>query len=118
MKTIINKFKKACVLLGYYNQDKEYCEEIFEEIDLKKMHRSITRNVYLSHDITMHIVPGIEIRVFAKSRKDIETYLEIKGDANVIKGLFDCFSKYNKSFNGEYIYTTFELEEIRREKSL
>ena len=110
MKARINKYNKACMLVGYYNQDGEYREEMFEEVDLKTMDKSITRNVCLSHDITLHVVPGVEVRVFAKSRKDIEMYFEIKGDTNSFKEMFDCFSKHNKSVNGEYIYTTFDLE--------
>lgn len=115
MKVKINRCDNACMLVGYYNQDGEYCEEVFEEVDLEKMHKSITRNVYLCHDITMHVVPGVEVRVFAKNRKDIETCLEIEGDPNHFKTLLDCFSKHNKSDNGEYIHTTFELEERRKE---
>ena len=118
MKARINKYDKACILVGYYNTDGAYHEEIFEEVDLKKMHKSITRNVYLSHDITIHVVPGVEVRVFAKNRKDIETCLEIEGDPNHFKNTFDCFSKYNKAVNNEYIYTTFELEERRRDLAL
>lgn len=118
MKARINRYDKACVLIGYYNLAGEYCEEVFEEVDLKTMDKSITRNVYLSHDITLHVVPGVEVRVFAKSRKDIEMYFEIEGDANRFKEMFDCFSKHNKSVNGEYIYTTFDLEEIRKELAL
>ena len=115
MKARINRYDKACVLVGYYNLAGEYSEEVFEEVDLKTMDKSITRNVYLSHDITLHVVPGVEVRVFAKSRKDIEMYFEIEGDTNRFKEMFDCFSKHNKSVNGEYIYTTFDLEEIRKE---
>lgn len=115
MKVRINKYDTACMMVGCYDEAGKYREEIFENVDLKKMDRSITRNVYLSHDITLHVVPGIEVRVFAKSRKDIETCVEIEGNPNHFKQTFDCFSKYNKSVNGEYIYTTFELEERRRD---
>ena len=118
MKARINKHDKACMVVGYYNRGGEYHEEVFEEVDLKKIDKSIARHVYLSHDITMHVVPGTEIRVFAKSRKDIETCLEIEGDPIHFKETFDCFSKYNKSVNGEYIYTTFELEERRKALTL
>lgn len=51
------------------------------------------------------------MRVFAKRRKDIEACREIEGDQNYFKNVFDAFSKHNKSVNGEYIYTTFDLEE-------
>ena len=118
MKVRINKYDTACMMVGYYNEAGEYREEIFENVDLKKMDRSITRNVYLSHDITLHVVPGIEVRVFAKSRKDIESCVEIEGDPDHFRKALDCFSKYNKPVNGEYIYTTFELEERRRDLAI
>ena len=111
MKVRINKYDTACMVVGYYSLDGEYHEEIFEKVELKKMDKSIARNVYLSHDITLHVVPGMEVRVFAKRRKDIEACREIEGDQNYFKNVFDAFSKYNKSVNGEYIYTTFDLEE-------
>lgn len=115
MKVRINKYDTACMVVGYYDETGEYREEMFENVDLKKMDKSITRNVYLSHDITIHVAPGSEVRVFAKCRKDIETCLEIEGSLNHFKEMLDCFSKYNKSVNGEYIYTTFELEERKKD---
>ena len=113
MRVRINKYDTACMVVGCYDETGEYREEMFENVDLKKMDKSITKNVYLSHDITLHVVPGIEVRVFAKSRKDIEACVEIEGDPDHFRKTLDCFSKYNKSVNGEYIYTTFELEERR-----
>jgi hypothetical protein len=114
MKVRINKHDTACVVVGYYDGTGEYREELLENVILRKMDKSIARNVDLSHDITLHIVPGIEVRAFAKSRKDIETCLEIEGDRNYFKTMLDVFSKHNKSVNGEYIYTTYEFEERRR----
>jgi hypothetical protein len=110
MKARINRYDKACVLVGYYNLAGEYCEEVFEEVDLKTMDKSITRNVYLSHDITLHVVPGVEVRVFAKSRKDIETCLEIEGNPSYFKETLDFFSKYCEPVEGAYLHSTFDLE--------
>lgn len=118
MRTRINRYNTTCVLVGYYDKEGMYCEEIFENVELKKMDKSITRNVYLNHDITIHVVPGVEIRVFSKSLKDIDAYFEIEEDPNCFRIILDCFSEHNKSSNGEYIYTTFELEERRRAKEL
>ena len=118
MKVRINKYNKACMLVGYYDGTGEYREELRENVILRKMDKSITRNVDLSHDITLHVVPGIEIRAFTKSRKDIETCIEVEGDRNYFKAMLDAFSKHNKSVNGEYIYTAYDFEERRRVRAL
>lgn len=114
MKVRNNKYKTACMLLGYYDESNKYCETIYENLELKSLDNSITRHIYLNHDITMHVVPGVEIRVFAKNRKDIDTLYEIEGNLNHFNRTLDAFSKHNTAVNNEYIYTTFELEERRR----
>ena len=118
MKVRISKHDTACVVVGCYDEFDNYREITHENLKLKTLPKVITRNVDLSHDITLHIVPGIEVRAFAKSRKDIETCLEIEGDRNYFKTMLDVFSKHNKSVNGEYIYTTYEFEERRRVRAL
>lgn len=114
MKVRNNKYKTACMLLGYYDESNKYCETIYENLELKNLDNSITRHIYLNHDITMHVVPGVEIRVFAKNRKDIDTLYEIEGNLNHFNRTLDAFSKHNMAVNNKYIYTTFELEERRR----
>ena len=114
MKVRINKFDTACMVVGYYDETGEYREEMFEDVNLHKLSKSLAKNVFLAQDITLHVVPGKEVRVFAKSRKDIETCLEVEGDQNHFKTMLDVFSKHNQSVNGEYIYTTYEFEERRR----
>ena len=114
MKARINRYDTVCMVLGYYDEEGGYREGMLENVNLKKIDKSIADNISLTHDITIHVVPGIEIRVFAKNRKDIETCLEIEGNPDYFKGFLNCFSKYNKSVNGEYIYTTFDLEERRK----
>ena len=118
MKALIKKQKTTSVLLGYYDENGNYIETTCEKLELKDLDKSITRNIYLNHDITVHVVPSVEVRVFAKSLKDIEKCLEIKEDPDYFKAIFDAFSEYSKSVNGEYIYTTFELEELIKEKML
>jgi hypothetical protein len=114
MKAFINnKHNKVCMKVGYYDENGAYREETYENLPLKEIHKSIRRNIYLDHDITLHVVPGIEARMFARSLKDIETLLEIKQKPDFIKRMFDAWSKYNQSENGEYIYTTIDLEEER-----
>lgn len=114
MKARTNKYNTVCMVVGRYNQAGEYREEIYEDLSLNKLDKSIARNVYLNKDVTWHIAPGIEIRVFVKKRKDIDTCFEIEGSRNIFKEILDAFSKHNKSTNGEYIYTSFDFEERRR----
>jgi hypothetical protein len=102
------------MLVGRYTQAGEYKEEIFEGINLKNLDKCITRNVNLYKDINVHIVPGIEVRVFAKNYKDICIALELEESQNYFKDLFDVFSKHNKSVNGEYLCTDYTFEERRR----
>ena len=118
MKVRINKFDTACMVIGYYDETGEYREEMFEDINIHKLSKSIAKNVFLAQDITLHIVPGKEVRAFAKSRKDIETCLEIEGEPNHFKRLLEVFSKRNKSVIGEYIYTTYRFEERRKALAL
>lgn len=116
MKARIKKYDTTCMLLGYYDCGKkgEYHEIISENLELCKLDKSIKKHIYLNHDITIHVVPGVEIRAFAKSLNDIQTYLEVSGDSDHFKGVLDCFSEHNKSSNGEYIYTTINNEELKR----
>ena len=46
-------------------------------IKLKDMHEFITENIYLDHDITVHVAPKTEVRVFAKNMNDIHTYCDM-----------------------------------------
>ena len=116
MKARIKRYDTTCMVLGYYDYDEngEYREEIRENLEVGKLDRSIKKHVYLNHDITIHIVPGVEIRVFAKSLKDIQTYLEVSENLDYFKTMLDCFSEHNKSVNGQYIYTTIDIEEFKR----
>ncbi len=116
MKVKFKKYNTTCMLLGYYDCEKEgeYHEIVSENLELCKLDKSIKKHIYLDHDITIHVVPGVEIRAFAKSLKDIQTYLEVDGNPDHFKSVLDCFSKYNKSSNGEYIYTIIDNEELKR----
>ena len=118
MKARFKRYETTCMLVGYYDEKGEYCEMIGEDLELKNIDESISKNIFLNYDITMHIVPRIEVRVFAKSIKDFETLLKVEGDPNHIKGIFDAFSKHNESVNGEYIHTSFNFEERRRAKEV
>ena len=116
MKARNKRYDTTCMVLGYYDYGDggEYHELVSENFELSKLDKSIKKHIYLNHDITIHVVPGVEIRAFAKSLKDIQTYLEVEGDFDHFKTTLDCFSEYNKSVNGEYIYTTIDIEELKR----
>lgn len=120
MKAINKRYDRTCMVLGYYDYGDggEYRELVSENFELSKLDKSIKKHIYLNHDITIHIVPGVEIRVFAKNLKDIQTYLEVSKNLDDFKTMLDCFSEYNKSVNGEYIYTTIDIEEFKREIEL
>ena len=109
----MNKYNTISMLAGYYDEKGNYSEVSCKNYKLKKLDKSITRNIDLQHDITIQVVPGVEVRVFAKSLKDIKACLEITGDTYYFKRMLDCFSMYNKSDNGEYIHTSYDLEELR-----
>ena len=112
MKAIIkNKHTHVCMRVGYYDENGQYSEVTYENLKVNDIHKSIRRSIYLDHDITLHVVPGIEVRMFAKCLKDIETLLEINRKPDFMKGVFDTWSKYNQSQNGEFIWTTIDLEE-------
>ena len=122
MKARINqthrsKYTNVSALVGYYDENGNYCEKEFENIKLKDLHKDIAKNIYLNHDVTMHVAPGIEIRVFAKDMNKIETYLEIENDPDCLKSMLDCWSKYNQP-SSDYIYTTIDLEEWKELKKL
>ena len=102
------KNKQVCILLGYYDEKGNYCETVFENAPLDELEESITENIDLNHDLTIQIVPGIEVRTFAKSINDLNRYTNKHPEW--IKETFDAFSKYNKSQNGEYIHTSFDIE--------
>lgn len=117
MKTICNSPKTTCVLIGYYDEYDNYREITRENIKLKTLPKVIAIDVYLDHDITMHISPGKEIRVFAKSMKDIETYLEIENTPNFVEQMLKDWSEYNAP-SDDYIWTTFDFDELRERKAL
>lgn len=115
--THCSKYTTVCAVVGHYDENGNYCEKEFENIKLKDLHKDIAKNIYLNHDVTMHVAPGIEIRVFAKDMNKIETYLEIENDTDCLKSMLDCWSKYNQ-LSSDYIYTTIDLEELKEPKKL
>ena len=116
-QTYYSKYTTVCVLVGHYDENGNYCEMVFENMKLKDIHQDITKNIDLNHDITIHVAPGIEVRVFAKSMKNIETYLDIENDPEGMKSMLDCWSKYNKP-STDYVYATIDLEEWKELKKL
>ena len=114
MKAIINTIKlnsnkKICVLVGWYDEHDNYTESTRENIAIKDIDKSISRNIDLKHDITIHIAPQEEIAVFARTMKVLNEYIERENNTGGVKRLLDAFGK-NPKGNGDYIYTSFDLD--------
>ena len=114
MKAIINTIKlnsnkKISVLVGWYDEHGNYTESTRENIAIKDIDKSISRNIDLKHDITIHIAPQEEIAVFASTMKALNKYIEQENRTGGVKGLLDAFGK-NPKGNGDYIYTSFNLD--------
>lgn len=114
MKAIINTIKfnintKICVLVGWYDEHGNYTESTRENIAIKDIDKSISRNIDLKHDITIHIAPQEEIAVFARTVKVLNEYIERENSTGGVKSLLDAFGK-NPKGNGDYIYTSFDLD--------
>jgi ribonuclease BN (tRNA processing enzyme) len=87
----------------------EIGEKIRENIALKDIDKSISKNIDLKHDITIHIAPREEIAVFARTMKALNKYIEQEENTGGVRGLLDAFGK-NPKGNGDYIYTSFNLD--------
>ena len=105
----LNSNKKICALVGWYDEQGAYIEKIIENIAIRDIDISISRNIDLKHDITIHIAPQEEIAVFARTMKVLNEYLGREDDTGGVKGLLDAFGK-NPKGNGDYIYTSFNLD--------
>ena len=107
-----NKYTTFCALVGHHDDNGNYCETVFENIKFKDLDKSIAENVYLDHDITLHIAPKCELRVFAKNMDDIHTYCETIDNLQTRKIMLDdyiiCLEPTTR-----YIWTTIDLEEYR-----
>ena len=114
MKAIINSIKlnsnkKICALVGWYDDQGNYIEKTRENIAIKDIDVSISRNIDLKRDITIHIAPQEEIAVFARTMRVLNEYLEQEDNTGGVKRLLDAFGK-NPKGNGNYIYTSFDLD--------
>ena len=106
-----NKYDTVCMLMGYYDKDGNYRETIVENVELKALGKFLTKYIWFDHDISVQIAYHEEIRVFAKTLKDIETWIAEEGDTNCVKKLFEAFSRLNdKSIDGEYIGMPLDLK--------
>jgi hypothetical protein len=115
--TIYNKPSTVCILVGYYGEKANYCEEVFEDINLNDLPSDITSNIDLNHDVSLQIVPGDEIRVFAKNMDTIKSSLEIINEPDGMKFLLDWFSE--SSQHSDYcICGTQDLEKFKRQRML
>jgi hypothetical protein len=107
-----NKYTTLCALVGHHDENGNYCETVFENIKLKDLHKSIAENIYLDHDITLHVAPKCEVRVFAKTMDDIHIYCETIDDLNTRKILLDNYIICTEPTK-RYIWTTIDFEEHR-----
>lgn len=116
-KTTYNKSAVVCALVGHYDENGNYDETVFENIKLKDIHKSITENIYLDHDITVHVAPQTEVRVFAKNMNDIHTYCETIDDRDARKHLLESFVICTEPTT-QYIWATIDFEEYKKLLSL
>lgn len=106
-----NRNTTVYVVVGYYDESGVYHEEALGNFAIKELPTKMARNIYPDHDITMQIAPKEEVRIFAKSISILESFKNLHNDNGGIKGMFDSFSEYiGHSENGEYIWTTFDIE--------
>ena len=112
----LQKSKKAYMLVGHYDVMGCYQEVVEEDALICLLPRDISKHIYLDKDLTIHVAPKFEVRVFARNKELVEEYFKIVNDRECFKGMLDCFSKYNER-SAEYIYTTIDLEEERRLQS-
>lgn len=115
--THYSKCTKVCALVGHYDENGNYDETVFENIKLKDMHKSITENIYLDHDITVHVAPKTEVRVFAKNMNDIHTYCETIDDRDARQHLLESFVICTEPTT-RYIWATIDFEEYKKLRSL
>ena len=111
-----NKYTTLCALVGHHDENGNYCETVFENIKLKDLDKSIAENVYLDHDITLHVAPKCELRVFAKNMDDIHTYCETIDNFQTRKILLDDYIICTEPTT-RYIWTTIDFEEYRELKN-
>jgi hypothetical protein len=78
-------------------------------LQLKILIKASSRNIDLKHDVTIYIAPQEEIAVFAKTMEVLNEYIERENNTGGVKRLLDAFGK-NPKGNGDYIYTSFDLD--------
>ena len=117
MKTRINqthhsKYTTVCILIGYYKEKANYCEEVWENVNLNDLPNDITKDIDLNHDISLQIIPGDEIRVFVKDMDTLKAYLEINNKPDNMKSMFDYYAEYSQ-LSGYCICGTQDLENLK-----
>lgn len=110
-KTNIKKYRgqrKVCTVLGYYDQTGQYHEHCVDKVVLDNLPEDVIREVSAEHDITIQILPKVDIVVFAKNAKVMAKYLDSL-EENYIEGMLAAFSKYNDPDGGR-IWATYDLD--------
>jgi hypothetical protein len=119
MKALFKKKQyneEIAAFIGYYNEEGTYREERLEKLSINELPPKIRNHIYLKRDITIHIAPQEEIRIFAKSLDVIDSYF-VEEKTTSAKELLDVFSM-NPRGMGEYLYMTVDLEEMRKIREL
>ena len=102
----------VCILIGYYKEKANYCEEVWENVNLNDLPNDITKDIDLNHDISLQIIPGDEIRVFVKDMDTLKAYLEINNKPDNMKSMFDYYAEYSQ-LSGYCICGTQDLENLK-----
>ena len=102
----------VCILIGYYNVNANYCEEVWENVNLNDLPNDIVQDIDLNHDISLQIIPGDEIRVFVKDMDTLKAYLEINNKPDNMKSMFDNYAEYSQ-LSGYRICGTQDLENLK-----
>lgn len=105
----LNSKMKVCVLVGWYDENGNYTENTLENIAIEDIDKSISRNIDYRHDVTIHIAPQEEVRVFARTMSVLNEYIERERSSGGVRSLFNAFGNSPKG-NGDYIYTSFDLD--------
>ena len=115
MKKKFNNNIEVYAVVGYYDDNDTYQEEVFDDCVVRDLHKRISRNIDLAKDVTIQVAPQIEVRAFARSKAIIDELLLIVQNPKYFKEIFDVFSKHNGPYdNGDYVWWSVNLEEERQ----
>ena len=68
-----NRKTKVCVMIGFYDNEGEYCERLKEDIELRELPEKVIERVNFRYDITT-LYSNAHVLVIAKTKQKIEDY--------------------------------------------